>query len=148
MVKDEIKIIDVKLNELKSVLPDVNSSCSLLTDCTSCSAISTCGWCSITQSCQEGSSAGPKEGSCAFWEFNKCSGTTECKSHKSCDQCIKDVNCGWCSNIGEPVCMNKSDGEKNCHEDRFINLMMSMNICPHIVIVNTILYRIIMNRRL
>lgn len=65
-----INLINLKILSLESQLPISNSSCSIFTNCGSCVADNKCGWCSMTQTCMEGDKNGPKDGSCAFFDYN------------------------------------------------------------------------------
>ena len=137
VLDDDVEKINLKIKEIKSQLPNTDSVCSLLNSCSSCTSNPACGWCSVSQQCVEGDSTGAKDGSCTFYDYGVCSGPRECDVYESCDNCIKDVSCGWCSNPGNPSCMRKDDADKgSCLEDRFVHLWASLNVCPHVNIAN------------
>ncbi len=68
-VENHLQLINIKESLLKARLPTSSSSCGLLTNCRSCTADNNCGWCGISQTCMEGDSTGPKEGSCMFFDY-------------------------------------------------------------------------------
>lgn len=136
--ESDIKRLDVKINEIKIKLPNSNSVCSLYNSCGSCVTNSACGWCSLSHQCVDGDSKGPKDGSCSFYDYNICSGPRECSSYSDCDECIKDVACGWCSTSSSPMCMAKSEADKGkCSEDKFVHVWKSLNVCPFISMVSS-----------
>ncbi|MEM9189780.1 MAG: hypothetical protein AAGF12_11425 [Myxococcota bacterium] len=79
------------------------------TTCGSCTAApgGNCGWCGASNSCAEGTAAGPSSGSCdSGWEFGAaadCSTSTDtCPglTGSGCSACITTdftANCGWCA---------------------------------------------------
>jgi hypothetical protein len=144
-LNDEIKKLDSKIKEIKAQLPDINNACSMYNSCVSCTSGPGCGWCSVSSRCVPGSSEGPNDGSCTFFEFGSCSGPKDCDSYKDCDLCIKDISCGWCDTTGTSKCMKRDDGDSKCPDTKFIHLWNSRNVCPHIniVIILFIIFRII-----
>ena len=137
--QDQIEKLKNKIKILKSKLPNPDSVCTMYNSCASCTTNPACGWCSISQQCVDGDEKGPADGSCTFYEYNICGGPRECDSYKDCNECIRDISCGWCNNQGNPLCMDKDSADSGeCHQDRFIHLWNSLNICPHNTIVRII----------
>lgn len=127
-----IKIND-KIKSIKQITGSSDSICNMFTSCSSCSSRKECGWCSMTDKCVDGDAKGPLDGSCTFYDYDVCSGPKECETYSRCDDCIKDISCGWCNNPSQPICMNLDDFEngKQCDENRYVHLWKSLNICPH-----------------
>jgi hypothetical protein len=132
-IQIEMAIIDDKIKTIKIRLPSSDSICGSFTACSTCVSNPACGWCSLSSQCVRGDSEGALDGSCTFYDYNTCSGPQDCDSYSDCNDCIKDISCGWCNNEGHPKCMNIDNAEKGeCEEDQFIHLWRSLNICPHI----------------
>ena len=49
-------------------------TCRAATSCSECLANPACGWCASYQDCVPGSAIGPNVGTCADWDFYKCTG--------------------------------------------------------------------------
>ena len=122
-LQDEISSIKTKLNKDLSI-------CSSLTSCSECTANPSCGWCSLSNKCVEGNENGPLyQSTCSVYEYNKCSKQTDCSRFKSCDKCIEDVGCAWCSNnINGLGCIDQISTD--CPESNRIHLWSENNVCP------------------
>lgn len=109
----------------------VEPKCSTKTQCSPCVAASSCGWCLSTKQCVEGDSIGPRQGSCAFYNYGKCS-ESGCNGYKDCSSCLVSSECGWCE--GSALCMEGGrDGPiETCssgylHKDLFSSCKSSEN---------------------
>lgn len=122
-LQDEISSIKTKLNKDLSI-------CSSLSSCSECTANPSCGWCSLSNKCVEGNENGPLyQSTCSAYEYNKCSKQTDCSRFKSCDKCIEDVGCAWCSNnINGLGCIDQISTD--CPESNRIHLWGEKNVCP------------------
>lgn len=80
----KIQMLNLKITEIKSKLPNSNAICGKLRHCGSCTANPKCGWCSLTQTCVEGNEKGPLDGSCVFYDYQVCSSPRDCDTYKKC----------------------------------------------------------------
>ena len=68
-VQKKIKLLNLRISQLKLKIPKLGSKCLKLTNCGSCVANDHCGWCSMTQVCMEGNERGASDGSCTFFDY-------------------------------------------------------------------------------
>lgn len=127
---------DIIIENLKNVLPNQNSVCNKLFNCSSCAANPSCGWCENSNQCVEGDKTGPKNGFCPFYNFDKCPHKSDCSSYNNCKQCMQDVGCGWCSdlNLNTHICLNKNEAENGLCNYNFFHHVWKKNYklskCP------------------
>lgn len=76
----------------------IEPKCVNRNSCRVCLEDPECLWCETNNTCKEGDSSGPYDGSCDKFNFNSC-GTKECIGVLSCEECISNTNCGWCSDL-------------------------------------------------
>lgn len=142
--KKDLMTDEREIEKYTKNLPNPNSICRALNNCTTCTSNPDCGWCAHENICVEGTSGGPLAGKCMFYSYQKCPEQTDCSKHKKCKECIADVACGWCNNINlnNPTCMTKIEGEKGlCNRDYFYHIWdMKLNTCPKITVSNFINY--------
>ncbi len=73
--------------------------CPALAACGSCAGEGRCGWCASTESCAQGTAAGPSTGSCPDWRWTTASCEPDsCGLNGACGPCTSDFSfvCGWC----------------------------------------------------
>jgi hypothetical protein len=127
---------DIKIENLKNKLPNPNSVCNKLLNCSTCAANPRCGWCESSNQCVDGDKTGPKNGFCPFYNFDKCPHKSDCSSYNTCNQCMQDVGCGWCSdlNLNTHICLNKNEAEKGLCNFNFFHHVWKKNYklstCP------------------
>lgn len=76
--------------------------CGAHTDCSSCTESPGCGWCYSSNTCHDGGTSGPNDGSCSqcSWSYGSCDPfIAACMYHNTCSNCVSDPCCGWCSNL-------------------------------------------------
>ncbi|XP_066023971.1 multiple epidermal growth factor-like domains protein 8 [Pocillopora verrucosa] len=83
---------------------ECNSPCPSRKTCSSCVSDNVgCTWCDKTQSCFMFGTYTSRYpyGQCSHWidSGGKCS---NCSQHTACNDCLKDIRCGWCGNDFDP----------------------------------------------
>eukprot|EP00164_Ancoracysta_twista_P004327 GFYU01005831.1.p1 GENE.GFYU01005831.1~~GFYU01005831.1.p1 ORF type:complete len:206 (-),score=1.35 GFYU01005831.1:277-840(-) len=96
--------------------------------CGECTQSPSCGWCALAGVCLPGNSDGPnpsagQAANCAVWDFEFCSGES-CDQYKTCQSCIKDSMCGWCSDTKKCQEGDTNPTNGNCSN-------WSRSICPY-----------------
>jgi hypothetical protein len=99
-------------------------SCTIDNDelhtCISCTAQIGCGWLTDVGSCVNGTSKGPSDRNITeyqrenFWQYGSCRDAS-CEDYPTCNQCMADQLCGWCSATGK---CSTDYGSKHQHETK------------------------------
>ncbi|XP_022797777.1 multiple epidermal growth factor-like domains protein 8 [Stylophora pistillata] len=87
-----------------NAIQECNSPCPSRKTCSSCVSDDVgCAWCDKTQSCFVFGTYTSRYpfGQCAHWidSGGQCS---NCSQYAACNDCLKDIRCGWCGNDFDP----------------------------------------------
>lgn len=119
-MKNKLLIVALLSITLVLVSAQGNSKCEDQNSCMTCTALDACGWCAPTQTCLNGTAAGPLNSTClgSAWEFDSC---IPCNQFTNCRECItRDTDCFWCNTV--------NNGQGGCRDQGFT--CTHANHCP------------------